>query len=110
MIDLMKESKSAAQIAAASGPFAMAVVSGSGNAAGVAFIGTVVPHAQEFGYTVMELGCMAEIAGQIGRSMSPVAAAAIICAKLAGVNPMELAKRNALPTILAIIVMTWLLL
>ena len=53
---------------------------------------------------------MAEIAGAIGRSMSPVAAGAVICAKLAGVNPMELAKRNALPTILATVVMAWLLL
>ena len=110
MIDMMKESKSIAQVAAAAGPFTMAKVSGSGNAAGVAFIGSVVPHAEEFGYTIIELGGMAEIAGAIGRSMSPVAAGAVICAKLAGVNPMELAKRNALPTILATIVMAWLLL
>ena len=110
MIEMMKESKSIAQVAAAAGPFAMAMVSGSGNAAGVAFIGSVVPHAEEFGYTIIELGGMAEIAGAIGRSMSPVAAGAVICAKLAGVNPMELAKRNALPTILATIVMAWLLL
>ncbi|MBO7173682.1 MAG: C4-dicarboxylate transporter DcuC [Burkholderiaceae bacterium] len=110
MIDMMKESKSIAQVAAAAGPFTMAMVSGSGNAAGVAFIGSVVPHAEEFGYTIIELGGMAEIAGAIGRSMSPVAAGAVICAKLAGVNPMELAKRNALPTILATIVMAWLLL
>ena len=110
MIDMMKESKSIAQVAAAAVPFTMAMVSGSGNAAGVAFIGSVVPHAEEFGYTIIELGGMAEIAGAIGRSMSPVAAGAVICAKLAGVNPMELAKRNALPTILATIVMAWLLL
>ena len=110
MIDMMKESKSIAQVAAAASPFTMAMVSGSGNAAGVAFIGSVVPHAEEFGYTIIELGGMAEIAGAIGRSMSPVAAGAVICAKLAGVNPMELAKRNALPTILATIVMAWLLL
>ena len=110
MIEMMKESKSIAQVAAAAGPFTMAMVSGSGNAAGVAFIGSVVPYAEEFGYTIIELGGMAEIAGAIGRSMSPVAASAVICAKLAGVNPMELAKRNALPTILATVVMAWLLL
>ena len=33
--------------------------------------------------------------------MSPVAGAGIILAKMAGVNPMELAKRNAIPTIVA---------
>ncbi len=109
LIDMMKESQSIAKIAAAAGPFLMAVVSGSGNAAGVAFIGSVVPHAHEFGSTIIELGGIAEVGGAIGRSMSPVAASAVICAKLAGVNPMELAKRNALPTILGAIAMTWVL-
>jgi DcuC family C4-dicarboxylate transporter len=33
--------------------------------------------------------------------MSPVAAAAIIAAGLAGVNPVELTKRNAIPMLAA---------
>ena len=35
-----------------------------------------------------------------------VAGAAIICAGLAGINPMEIVKRNALPTIVAVVVVT----
>jgi DcuC family C4-dicarboxylate transporter len=36
--------------------------------------------------------------------MSPIAGGAIICCALAGVNPMELLKRNALGSIIAVIV------
>ena len=42
--------------------------------------------------------------------MSPVAASAIICARLAGVNPMSMAKRNALPTIAAAVTVSLILL
>lgn len=45
----------------------------------------------------MDLGSLAQIAGAMGRSMSPIAGAAIICAGLAKVNPIEVSKRNALP-------------
>lgn len=110
LVDVMKESQATAQFAAAAGPFLMAAVSGSGNAAALAFNGAVVPHAADFGYGIVELGSVAQIAAALGRTMSPVAAAAIICAKLAGVNPMEIAKRNALPTIAGTIVVTMLLL
>lgn len=110
LVNVMKESQAVAQFAAAAGPFAMAAVSGSGNAAALAFNGAVVPHATDFGYGIVELGSVAQIAAGLGRTMSPVAAAAIICANLAGVNPMEIAKRNAVPTVLAAITVTVLLL
>ena len=44
-----------------------------------------------------------EISGAIGRSTSPVAGAAIICASLANVGPMELAKRNIVPMLVGVI-------
>lgn len=50
LVTVMKESQGAARFAAAAGPFAMAAVSGSGNAAALAFNGAVVPHAADFGY------------------------------------------------------------
>ena len=53
--------------------------------------------------TIMDLGSLAQMAGAIGRSMSPVAGAAIICAQLANVNPIELSKRNAIPMLLGVI-------
>ena len=42
--------------------------------------------------------------------MSPITGAGIICATIAGVNPMELAKRNAPGMILAIIAAMFILL
>ncbi len=106
LINAMKGSQSVAQVAAAAGPFIMAAVTGSGNAAALAFNGAITPHAADFGLGIIELGSVAQIAAGLGRTMSPVAGAAIICAGLAGINPMEIVKRNALPTIAALIVVT----
>jgi C4-dicarboxylate anaerobic carrier len=53
--------------------------------------------------TIVDLGSLAQMAGAIGRSMSPVAGAAIVCAGLAKVSPIEMTKRNALPMLLATI-------
>lgn len=101
LIEAMKSSQQIAQVAAAYGPFLIGAISGSGNAAALAFNGAVTPFANEFGYGIAELGSMAQIGAGLGRCMSPVAGAGIILAKMAGVNPMELAKRNAIPTIVA---------
>lgn len=110
LIDGMKNSQQIAQIGAAFGPFLLAVISGSGNAAALAFNGAVTPHAGDFGYGIMQLGSMAQLGAGIGRSMSPVAGAGIIIAGLAGINPMEMAKRNAVPCIIATVVIMLLLL
>lgn len=104
LIDVMKNSQNVAQLGAGFGPFILAVLCGSGNAATLAFNGAVTPFAEQFGFTLIDMGTVAQITGQIGRSMSPVAGVAIICARMAGVNPMELTKRNAVPTVAAAIV------
>ena len=110
LIEAMKSSQQVAQVAAAYGPFLIGAISGSGNAAALAFNGAVTPFANDFGYGIAELGSMAQIGAGLGRCMSPVAGAGIILAKMAGVNPMELAKRNAIPTVIAaFIVMVTLL-
>lgn len=103
LIDIMKGSESIAKIAGAFGPFIIAILSGSGDAAALAFNGAITPHAASFGMTIMDLGSLAQMAGAIGRSMSPVAGAAIICAQLANVSPMELTKRNGIPMLLGVI-------
>ena len=103
LIEAMKGSESVAKIAGAFGPFIIAVISGSGDAAALAFNGAITPHAETFGMTIIDLGSLAQMAGSIGRSMSPVAGAALVCAGLAKVSPMELSKRNALPMLLATI-------
>ena len=109
LTDIMKGSQSAAAAAGTFGPFFIAVISGSGDAAAFAFNGAVTPFAAQFGLSIMDLGSLAQIAGAMGRSMSPVAGAAIICAGLAKVNPMELTKRNALPCMAAAVVLMLLL-
>lgn len=109
LTDLMKGSSSLAAAAGTFGPFFIAVISGSGDAAAFAFNGAVTPFAEHFGMSIMDLGSLAQIAGAMGRSMSPVAGAAIICAGLAKVNPIEISKRNALPCLAAAIVLMFLL-
>lgn len=103
LIEIMKGSESIAKIAGAFGPFIIAILCGSGDAAALAFNGAITPHAANFGMTIMDLGSLAQMAGAIGRSMSPVAGAAIICAQLANVSPIELTKRNAIPMLLGVI-------
>ena len=101
LIEAMKGSESVAKLAGAFGPFLIAVISGSGDAAALAFNGAITPQAESFGMSIIDLGSLAQMAGSIGRSMSPVAGAALVCAGLARVSPMELTKRNAIPTLLA---------
>lgn len=110
LIEAMKQSEQIARIAATFGPFIIAILSGSGDAAALAFNGAITPHAAQFGFTITDLGSQAQIVGALGRSMSPVAGSTIVCAQLAGVNTIELAKRNALAMIAAAVVMMFILL
>lgn len=86
------------------GPMLVAVLSGSGDAATIAFNEAVTPHAAQFGLTIQSLGTLASLAGALGRTMSPVSGACIVAAGIAQVNPIEVAKRNAPGMILASIV------
>lgn len=110
LIEAMKHSEHIAKIACTFGPFAMAVLSGSGDAATLAFNTAITPHAAQFGYGIIEMGSVAQISGALGRSMSPVAGAAIVCAGIAGVNTIELAKRNALGMVLGACTIMFLML
>jgi DcuC family C4-dicarboxylate transporter len=92
------------KICAAVGPFILGVVTGSGDAATFAFNQAVTPHAADFGLSAVQMGSMATLGGTLGRTMSPIAGATIIVAGIAGVNPMEIAKRNCLPMVGAMIV------
>lgn len=110
LIAAMKSSEAIARIAATFGPFIIAVLGGSGDAATLAFNGAITPHAPQFGFGILPMGSQAFIAGALGRSMSPVAGVAIVCAGLAQVNPIEMAKRNAIPMIVTAIVSLFILL
>ena len=101
LIDAMKNSQQIAQFGATFGPFIIAILSGSGDAATLAFNGSITPHAKEFGYGIIEMGSTAFLSGSLGRTMSPVAGAAIVCAGLAKISPIEITKRNGIGCILA---------
>ncbi len=110
LIEMMKHSEHIARGAAAFGPMIIAILCGSGDAATLAFNGAITAHAADFGFGISQMGSAAFLSGSFGRSMSPVAGAAIVCAQLAGVDPMEIAKRNAPGMIIAAIVSMFILL
>ena len=110
LIEAMKNSQQIAQFGATFGPMIIAILSGSGDAATLAFNGAITPHAKDFGYGITEMGSTAFLAGALGRTMSPVAGAAIVCAGLAKISPIEITKRNAPGCILAAIAVMVILL
>ncbi|MFB2832596.1 C4-dicarboxylate transporter DcuC [Aeromonas jandaei] len=85
------------------GPFLMGLITGTGDATAFAFNEAVTPHAESFGYEINNLGAGVMLASALGRNMSPLAGAAIVCAGLAGVNPIEIAKRTAPGAITAVL-------
>lgn len=92
------------KICASVGPFLLGFITGSGDAATFAFNEAVTPHAADFGLSIVQMGSMATLGGTLGRTMSPIAGATIIVAGIAGVNPMEITRRNGIPMVLAMVV------
>ena len=108
-IQMMIENPSIAKVSSSVGPFIIGIMSGSGDAASVAFNKAVTIHAATFGLDGPSMGSVVAISGALGRTMSPVAGGMIICATLAGVSPVETAKRNAPGMIIATAVLTLLM-
>lgn len=99
----MKGQQTASTLSAAIGPWALAVVCGSGNAATQAFNEAVTVHALDLGVNMVDMGSLATFAGSLGRCMSPVAGVCFVCAGLARVDPASLVKRTLLPSICALV-------
>ena len=108
-INWMVSNPSIAKILASVGPFVLGFFTGSGDAATFAFNEAVTPQAADFGMTAVQMGSMATLGGTLGRTISPIAGATIIVAGIAGVNPIEITKRNGIPVIAALIVGTIML-
>jgi DcuC family C4-dicarboxylate transporter len=107
--NLLINSGPMAKLAAGLGPFVLSVIAGSGDASALAFNQAVSPHAPQFGTSIVNMGSIATLSGALGRTMSPVSGSAIICASIAGISPMEVAKRNAPGMIIAVIVVMFML-
>ena len=110
LIALMIGNPEIAKVSSGVGPFFLGIMSGSGDAAAVAFNKAVTIHAAEFGINPASMGSVVAIAGALGRTMSPVAGGMIICATLAGTTSMETAKRNAPGMIIATAMLVFLML
>ena len=106
-VDYLTHANEVAKLGAALGPYLMALVTGSGDAATFAFNEAVTPHAEQFGLTIDALGYLAAIAGNFGRLSSPLAGGMIIAAGIAGVSPFAIVKRTA-PVMFILLVGTYI--
>lgn len=83
---------------------AAAVVMGSGNAPFYSF-GALVPDiAAKMGASALYMITPMQIAASIARSASPITAAVVAVAGIAGVSPVDIVKRTAIPMIAGLMV------
>lgn len=85
-------------------PLAFAALSGSGMASTQSLYGFFVEPADNLGTDPKEVGAVVSIGAAAGRTMSPVAAVALMSARLTGTNSLELARRVALPLLISLAV------
>ncbi len=102
-VDALKNANEYARWGGALGPWIMGVITGSGDAATLAFNEAVTPHAEAFGMSIPGLGALAFLTGALGRTMSPLAGVTILVSGIAMVSPIEVIKRTALPCFVAVI-------
>ncbi len=77
--------------------FFAAVLMGSGNASFFSF-GPLIPNiAQKVGLNPVDMILPMQLSSSMGRAISPIAGVIIAIAEIAGVSPVELAKRNIIP-------------
>jgi len=79
-------------------PWIVAVISGSGIAPCVSFCKAVLPEVAKLDQAAaLNLGVLAAVASNFGRTMSPVAAVVMFSSTLVKVSPIELVKKTAPP-------------
>lgn len=108
-VDALKDSNDIARWGGSLGPWIMGVITGSGDAATLAFNETVTPHAKDFGMTIEGLGGLAFLTGALGRTMSPLAGVTILVSGIAMVSPIDVIKRTAIPCIIAVFACAFLM-
>lgn len=91
-------------------PFLMAMITGSGDAAAMAFNKAVTIHAQDLGFDQVKLGTAVAMSAVLGRYLSPILGACIIVSAIAGVSPLEIVKRTALGCVISVVVIAFVLL
>ena len=94
-VNYLTHANEVAKLGGSIGPFALAVLTGSGDAAAFAFNEAVTPHAAKFGMQIDNLVYLAMMAAGIGRQASPLAGGIILLSGIAAVSPVEVVKRTA---------------
>ena len=108
-VSYLTQAQDIAKFGGAIGPFLLGVLTGSGDAATFAFNEAVTPHAAKFGMTIESLGYLATIGGNFGRLASPLCGGLILASGIAGVSPVEVAKRTA-PVMLGLLIISLIIL
>ena len=85
-------------------PWAFAVASGSGMASTASLYGFFHEPAVTAGMNPNDVGALVSIGSAAGRTMSPVAAVAVMCGKLTDTTPWALAGRVAIPLLSGLVV------
>jgi DcuC family C4-dicarboxylate transporter len=94
------------KLASAAFPWALAVLSGSGIAPCVSFCDAILPSvARTDPHGALQLGVLAAVASQFGRTMSPVAAVVMFSSTLVKVSPIEIVKRTGPPLLVGGVVL-----
>ncbi len=83
-------------------PLGFAALSGSGMAATQSLYGFYVEPAEALGVDPKDIGAVVSVAAAAGRTMSPVAAVALMSAKLTGTSSFDLARRVAVPLLVSL--------
>jgi DcuC family C4-dicarboxylate transporter len=89
-------------------PMLFAAISGSGMASTQSLYGFFHLPAEALRASPVDVGALVAIGSAGGRTMSPVAAVTLMCATLTGANPFTLAKRVAVPLLVAMAVVVLL--
>ncbi|WP_439628032.1 C4-dicarboxylate transporter DcuC [Gemmata sp.] len=106
--DVIAHSPNLMQPLAAFVPLAFAAISGSGMASTQSLYGFFHLPALALDINPVDVGALVSIGSAAGRTMSPVAAVTLMCATLTGTNPFTLAKRVAVPLLVAMAVVVLL--
>ncbi|MFQ6342520.1 C4-dicarboxylate transporter DcuC [Campylobacter sp. VTCC 70190] len=110
VIEWLKNEQSYVSIGGTFIPFIMAMITGSGDAAALAFNSAVTIHAQDLGFDQAKLGTAVAMSAVLGRYLSPILGACILVSAMAGVSPLEVVKRTALGGLVGVIVIAFVLL
>jgi DcuC family C4-dicarboxylate transporter len=83
-------------------PLGFAALCGSGMASTQSLFGFFAEPALKLGIDPTHVGAVVSIASAAGRTMSPVAAVTLMCARMTGTSPLELSKQVAIPLLISI--------